>query len=195
MACLNRTHEMFCLAVCPWPVGSNFTMFESKISGELFKFGAVEWRTVISFKTTGTPCREKILSSFGMTALALVVVTISTSGKRLISSTTTSSSSPDGNRPTKSAATSCHGACGSDVMIKGSGLGCVPFVAAWHERHLLTFSSNILSIWGNQTFSRSNILVLTIPWWPACASSIALLCRDCGRTSRLWKDKPIASKN
>ena len=80
-----------------------------------------------------------MLYSFGMTAFALVVVTISTSGNRLNSSITTSSSSPDGNGPTKSTATSCHGASGSGVMIKGSGCRWVPVVAAWHGRHVLTF--------------------------------------------------------
>ena len=63
------------------------------------------------------PARENMLSSFGMTAFALVVVTISTSGNRLNSSIITSSSSPDGNGPTKSTATSCHGASGSGVKI------------------------------------------------------------------------------
>ena len=103
-------------------------------------------------------------SSFGITVLALVELIISTSGKRLNSSMTTSNSSPDGNGPTKSAATSFHGASGSFVMIRGSGFVQVPIVAAWHGRHVLTFSSTNLSMEGNHTFSRSNIFVLTMPW-------------------------------
>ena len=39
-------------------------------------------------------------------------------------------------------------------MIKGSGCRWVPVVAAWHGRHVLTFCSTILSMEGNQTFSR-----------------------------------------
>jgi hypothetical protein len=64
------------------------------------------------------------------------------------------------------------------VMIKGSGCRWVPVVAAWHGRHVLTFCSTILSMEGNQTFSRSSIFVLTMPWWPTCARSMAGLCSE-----------------
>ena len=80
------------------------------------------------FRTQGTLCREKIISSFGMTVLALVELIISTSRNRLNLSMTTSNSSPDKNGPTNSATTSFHGVSGSLDMIRGSGLVKVPIM-------------------------------------------------------------------
>ena len=42
--------------------------------------------------------------------------------------------------PTTSMGISVHGAFGSWVIPKGSGVGMVPRVAAWHEMHFLIFS-------------------------------------------------------
>ena len=95
-------------------------MLESEVVGELFELRTIQGGPLSVLRTQGTPCRENMLSSFGITVLALVELIISTSGKRLNSSMTTSNSSPDGNGPAKSAAV-VHGASGSFVMIRGSG--------------------------------------------------------------------------
>lgn len=42
--------------------------------------------------------------------------------------------------------------------------------------------STCLSIPGNQSFSLISLFVLTRPWWPSCASNIALTCKEEGIT-------------
>ena len=61
--------------------------------------------------------------------------------------------------------TSVQGAVGNSDICNGS----ISFlgVVTWHTRQDFTFSSTIRSIFGNQTFSRTNALVLVIPMWPS----------------------------
>ncbi len=53
------------------------------------------------------------------------------------------------------------------------------------ECNLFPFLSTALSIPGNQTFSLSNALVLTIPWCPGCAMSIIFSVNEWGITIRV----------
>ena len=119
---------------------------------------------------------------------------ISTSGNRLYSSMTTSMYFPFLNGPHRSTATSYQGPAGSFDGLRGTL--AVVSVTNWQAGQLLTISSTFLSSPGNHTVSRSNCLVLTIPWWPTCAKSIILSCRLIG-TRILWPLSiiPVFSSN
>ena len=114
------------------------------------------------FTVLGMPCVANILSSFGMTTEAFVDFTISTSGKREYLSTIS------------------HGPVGMSVIASGSGVVCFP--TAWHGRHRSRVHFTILSMFGNQTFSRKRAFVLESPGCVSWARSIALCCRDSGIT-------------
>ena len=63
-----------------------------------------------------------------------------------------------------------------------SGSLCLGSYVAVHALHWLMTSATILSIPGNQTFSRRSDFVLLTPWWPSCASCIVLSWRSAGMT-------------
>ena len=65
--------------------------------------------------------------------------------------------------------TSVQGTVGNSDICNGtlSFLG----VVTWYAMQDFTFSSTMRSIFGNQTFSRTNALVLVIPMWPLWAIS------------------------
>ena len=158
----NGAHKPFHFSIRLWPIRSDFAMFETKATGELFKFRAVTRRTIITFEYNRNTLAGKYVI-------------------QLRDDNFCARSSDNfyfGNGPTNSTATSCHGASVSGVIIKGSGCRRVPVVAAWHGRRVLNFCPTILSMEENQTFSRSSIFVLTMPWWPTCARSMAWLCSE-----------------
>lgn len=101
--------------------------------------------------TCGSPWVEKILSNFGVTQLADVERTISTSGNHEYASMITNKYSPEGKGPQNSMWTVCQGSGVKGDIWRESGwiLGLL----AWHATHLSIILFTASSIPENQIFS------------------------------------------
>ena len=79
--------------------------------------------------------------------------------------------------------TLCHGVGGNGDICSGSGLVLGSF--AWQARQPSSSFSTSQSILGNQIFSLSSCLVLTIPWCPLCAKAKSRWCNLLEMTKRV----------
>ena len=105
----------------------------------------------------GMPREAKVLSSLGITALALVEVTNSTTAHLDCFQTVTSRYSPAQIGPQKSIATSFHGSLGMGVMCSWAT------VTTWHVWQCWMCASTILYNPGNHPLARRYSLVLVMP--------------------------------
>ena len=125
---------------------------------------------------TGIPSKVTVLSIFGITTLALVEVTNSTSAHLDFMHSVTSRYSPVWMGSQKSTATSFEGSLGMGVMCNGSR-SC-DTLTTWRRCQCWMCTSTILCSPGNHALVCRYSLVLVIPWWPSCVSLTTLSCRQ-----------------
>ena len=110
---------------------------------------------------SGRPCVANIFARDRLTACAVVLRMISTSGNLEYSSITTNSISPVGNGPQKSIWRKRQGWVGSSDIW--TGVGDIAGPVAWQARQSTIRFSASLSIPGHHTLERSSCFVFTIP--------------------------------